>query len=732
MNLRIIGWFLPLILSLTISLSGSDIMKNVSEFSIDGVPGDLIVFGENAEPLLTDSDGKTVIAMTNYGKGRMIAFSHGGMIEEKHNLIPDNLKIFMNAAELLGVSGSKEKKVLIVPNFSAGHLKNTKWKIDRLPVLPENLSAYDLVIVGIPFQINSWFKKQEADRLLKYAEGGGKIMGAGIGWVYMSYGDGKTGESIKKFPANLLFAPAGIFFGTDYAKAKIPKSENAAKDSDSKNIIHAAVQIVKKGKSLSEKDLNHYLSAISRVKDATVELLTKEHKAFLIEQLKDNAKLIPTADSPLKRSKTEEILTIALLNYWISAGNDFPVDVFKNQKYMQKLLNELGIGSTDYSQTKRKIALNLQQDFWIETGIYARPLEKIKITADGGSAKLGLKVRVGAQSDILYPFILEIKDWKRWPEVSVVKSLNSSEIQIMNPFGGLIFIENPKPGSGASITVEGGSEAISFNAEKHSISDWNRMLKNSNAQWGSIGSSNIKIITTEKALKKVKDPLKLAKFWDTAWKNSQELVGEKKRSYVQYIVCDTQISLGYMHNGNPIMTWMDQEEFVVGIDGKLFSEGSWGHFHEIGHNMQRREWTFEGTGEVTTNIFTLYNMEKMFGTKPAANPNMKDALKKYKDYLKKGGDFEEWKNDPFLALMTYLKLIEKFGWDTYKSVFRQYESLPADQKPKTEQDKIDTWVRIFSKTAKMNLFPYFRKWAIPVSEKVNNELKSLPEWKFTD
>ncbi|HNI99699.1 MAG TPA: M60 family metallopeptidase, partial [Leptospiraceae bacterium] len=211
-----------------------------------------------------------------------------------------------------------------------------------------------------------------------------------------------------------------------------------------------------------------------------------------------------------------------------------------------------------------------------------------------------------------------------------------------------------------------------------------------------------------------------------------ELLQEKKRNYAQYIVCDTQISVGYMHSGNPIMTWMDQEEIVLGLDGKLFTEGSWGHFHEIGHNMQRGEWTFEGTTEVTTNIFTLYNMEKMIKIAPIDNQILKEHRIKYKSYLKKGGDFEEWKKDPFIALMTYLKLQEKFGWNAYKSVFAQYSSLPDAQKPKNNQDKIDTWVRIFSKTVKMNLFPYFRKWAWPVSDKVNSELKTLPEWKFED
>jgi hypothetical protein len=35
---------------------------------------------------------------------------------------------------------------------------------------------------------------------------------------------------------------------------------------------------------------------------------------------------------------------------------------------------------------------------------------------------------------------------------------------------------------------------------------------------------------------------------------------------------------------------------------KLKKKGCWGMFHELGHNMQRSEWTFSGSGEVTVNF----------------------------------------------------------------------------------------------------------------------------------
>ena len=50
-------------------------------------------------------------------------------------------------------------------------------------------------------------------------------------------------------------------------------------------------------------------------------------------------------------------------------------------------------------------------------------------------------------------------------------------------------------------------------------------------------------------------------------------------------------------------------------------------------------------------------------------------------YLARGAKFEEWKSDPFLALYTYIELLDGFGWDFYKRVFRAYSSIPKEQIP---------------------------------------------------
>lgn len=96
--------------------------------------------------------------------------------------------------------------------------------------------------------------------------------------------------------------------------------------------------------------------------------------------------------------------------------------------------------------------------------------------------------------------------------------------------------------------------------------------------------------------------------------------------------------------------------------------------------------------------------------------------------------------DPFLALATYVFLIEKFEWKTLQAVLRAYENR-ADS-PRTEMgllkmlyifiliaftEKIDCWVETYSVTSGVNLAPFFLKWSLPVSEGVQQKLSLLPD-----
>ncbi len=161
----------------------------------------------------------------------------------------------------------------------------------------------------------------------------------------------------------------------------------------------------------------------------------------------------------------------------------------------------------------------------------------------------------------------------------------------------------------------------------------------------------------------------------------------------------------------------------------LVREGDWGFYHETGHMFQNSDWTFEGTGEVTVNLFTMYILDKLCNIKPEfgriSKPNIE---RQYRLYFKNGSQFKQWKKKPFLALYMYYQLQQEFGWESFKQVFVRYHSLLPNQRPKNDQEKRDQWMTNFSKITDRNLGPFFELWGVPISKSAKNSVSTLPVW----
>jgi hypothetical protein len=187
-------------------------------------------------------------------------------------------------------------------------------------------------------------------------------------------------------------------------------------------------------------------------------------------------------------------------------------------------------------------------------------------------------------------------------------------------------------------------------------------------------------------------------------------------------VPDQQISAGYMHSGNPIMTFLDVVPWFSRAERLLASEPggvSWGILHEIGHNRQRPEWTPDGLGEVTNNLFALYVYDKMLGQPSSGHPGLLKGEKRaaaLAAYRKTGPDFNRFKSDPFLALAFFMGIQEQHGWQPFINYFADVEKLPRGSRPRTEEARWDAWLIGLSKHAKKDLGPYFTQWGIPVSK----------------
>lgn len=146
--------------------------------------------------------------------------------------------------------------------------------------------------------------------------------------------------------------------------------------------------------------------------------------------------------------------------------------------------------------------------------------------------------------------------------------------------------------------------------------------------------------------------------------------------------------------------------------------------------MQRSKWTFDGSGEVTVNIFSMHAFEMLLGQKVTEQRWPRDCMEDFPKYFSKQPTFEDWKDNFGMALMTFAQLIKHFGWQPMYKFMSDYENdlKTKSNLPKKEQDKIDQWVIRYSKIVGKNLKPHFEMWGLPVSDDVEDELDDLEPW----
>jgi hypothetical protein len=190
-----------------------------------------------------------------------------------------------------------------------------------------------------------------------------------------------------------------------------------------------------------------------------------------------------------------------------------------------------------------------------------------------------------------------------------------------------------------------------------------------------------------------------------------------------------------MHAGYPIVTHMDccqldAPESIFNLE-KLKEDGNWGLFHELGHNLQRSEWTFDEAVEVTVNIFSLHAGHFVLKKNILEQKWPRGHIGSFKTFFGKKPSFDEWSRDLGMALMTFIQLIKHFGWQSMYRFMAEYEQDIKNNSldlPKTNQQKIDQWVLRYSRIVGKNIKPQFEMFGIPVSLECDLLLDDLELW----
>ncbi|MCL2745428.1 MAG: M60 family metallopeptidase [Planctomycetaceae bacterium] len=706
-------------------------------------PGAVCFFGENAFPILLAQTeqaarGKAAVmipmaAATQYGKGRTVIFGHSALVGgDFFNASDDNKTLCYNLITWLAgkTANGKSKppgsiRVAVVgEQKTCDFLKTKEVKADFFRSFSDDAvsAQYDVLIINA-----ERIRNDDVVKIDNFVKNGGGLMAAATGWGWQQLNP--AGNLRTTFAGNKLVAPMGLVWTDQFAPRQgsgYAPALNVSKFLHPKAALDAIIGSVEssagdKAQIIAALELT--LGCLPEEQAAAFSALhelvnrqaipTKQKPIVAAEQPLDRLAILMQTQKYMRVQTAQNGLSDGLVIPKLAAASEFPGDVPK-----------------DAPRVSRTMKINSEAQGWQSTGLYAAPGDVITVTIPKEIAAQQKKfsVRIGALTDRLW----HLPRWERCPEISLAVTLTKPETKIVNPFGGHVYVISPQVQSAAAVSVQiaGAVESPYYVLGTTTDEQW-KQSRQAPGPWAELASDRLIITVPAHLIRELDNPKAVMEFWNDVLDGHASLAAWTHRKRPERIVADRQISAGWMHSGYPIGTPTQTERGLVDLAYLKEKGDRWGFFHELGHNHQSGDWTFSGSGEVTVNLFTLYTFMHQYNTPPGEarrnlSPESRKAAKA--KHIAAGAPFEQWKSQPFLALMMYVELIDEFGWDAFKKVFAEYRDLPANERPRNDDEKRDQWMRRFSKTVGKNLGPFFYQWGVPVSQGAKDAVSNLPVW----
>ncbi|MBT4584985.1 MAG: hypothetical protein HOC93_07905 [Phycisphaerae bacterium] len=661
----------------------AQIVEGIESIPVLGTPGTMAVWGDDAFPVIVGKNkSQPIAAAVTYGDGRFFAIAHGSYVS--------------------GIDEGKPSKFM--KRVMKWVSKKENPRIGMLRNNTNNWNEVDILMWGQNRQLPNELENQ----LIEWISDGGGVIASACPWGWVQV----TGNNLQTdLSQNRVMSKLGMQYGGNYARGdggvfkidEIPVEVNAGialqqleKDGNTTQVGSGALQYAAQCSPTFRQEVNNVIQSDGMLGPTKLSPIhVKDVKSRLF---------VTNFSAQWKNLTTDEIVSA-------SGSEDFPetVDVSVPR-------------TTEIKQFDSSV------QGWQSSGIFLCAGEVLQIHVTEGNP-VSWTVQIGCHKDTLWH-----KDtWTRWPEITHVVPLEK-HLEISTPWGGLVYFESNKSAADITVSISGGVKSPLFDIDD---GETNWLVERQNpAPWAEIKGKHLILTVPSVAVRELDNPKEVAEFWDKVVSSHCNLAGVNVPKRPERFVADRQISAGYMHSGYPIMTGVD---VATPKDGKLArvvdvqdlkKRGSWGHFHELGHNLQRSWWTFDGTGEVTCNLFSLHAGEVLCGIEPWDNSWLKGQVVSAKKYLEEGSDFSKWKRSPGIALVSYAQLQKSFGWKPITQVFSDYEALPASDRPKGNQKKMDEWVRRISFATEHDLRPFYKMWGMPLSPELlsDTSLSTLPVW----
>lgn len=671
---------------------------------VSGLPGPLVLTGEATPLLVGDSGGSpaVVAARAKLGKGTLVAFGHGAFLNPKDDQ-PEARRFLAEIAATL----PKDRPVAVDQKFEAlaKLLGAEGFEVKRVE------DARPIEGVSAAFVEESRVSAESVDGWRAYVEQGGVLVTGLPRWGWEQTREGKSFET--EWAPFALFARAGIYWAGgmfDKGVAFNPPAPGAVL-SVSQALKTFDADATADQKIAAGNQLQLAIGALPQ-NDALRKAITDRIGGVEIRW--------PTEKEPVGRDDALNRLAILAA---LQHERSLPAEQIKPNPAAADFP---GAVPADAKPVSRQVEVDLSKPGWFVTGLYAAPGATITINVDGDeSVKLSARIGSTTCNNTRHD------KWTRVPRIDREWGLKPGTQTIASSFGGTIYIIVPKDLTGTRrIRIDGAVEQPVFTLGVDTDESW-RQSRTHPAPWAELQSPLLSISVPSEYVRSLDNPTELMTWWNRVVELQDELSprpGFPKRG--ERISLDRKTCAGYMHSGYPIMTHMDVAEQFMDL-GRLKREGNWGIYHEIGHNHQWRDWTFDGTGEVTNNIFSLYSYAKL---NPDARPFAgvtEDARKtKMAKFWNPDGPADQYKKDAIFALYMYMQVIEQFGFEPFQRFFARAAARPENERPKTDLQKRDRWLIDLSQETGRNLTPLFKAWGVVTSDEAQNAVKDLPAFEM--
>eukprot|EP00727_Mastigamoeba_balamuthi_P006897 m51a1_g2828 hypothetical protein (924) ;mRNA; f:213296-216621 len=690
-----------------------------SSYPISGLPSTLVLFSPNAVSLAVDDSGRSVAAAATYDSGKVCFFSHGNYISKEQS--KQSFGLVTNC-----VGWMKTGKSSLVCSLNgldtptqrdaakaAGCTSTTSGGLTQ-----SALSGVDVLFLNSEdLDDNGVHTSQNIEAVRSFVRNGGSLVVSGLGWYWTIY----RNPVLSTHPANLLLSPCGLAITDNSANLSTGATvqQNTEFSEDRTNLWFAFDAVKTAGTGTAATTLAFVGSQLASLKKCIASDLDDDR---LISLYQKASSAFSAACSSLQWGVTTENNQAKKTDQQRRSCMDFawglPASVQTVDWAAESALFPGDVPGA--SQVTKTVTVPRDRTRWYSTALFVSAASDLTVKIPASEVG-NLVLQVGCHKDVLY----DSDDWSRWREIAVSVPLIAEETTVKVKFAGLLYIDVAKKGSPVDVQFSGKlSDAPVYRAGTTTADQWNAAVSSTASPWGELEAKDVVFSLPTTALKKVKDMAPVADYWQRVMDCVYHFRAIDPVDWKQRYVTDLQIEVGYMHSGYPIMMWLDVEDTTLMTTAET---SHWGQYHEVGHNMQSPMWTFDGTVEVTNNMWSLHCERKMTGKWEW----QKDALNRAKtiaEAYKKNPDFNTWKNDPWLALLMYIDIGERWGWDVFTDLFREYDALPQNQRPATDDDKRDQWLVRASKRVNHNLCQLFDTWGVPISDSARQQVASLPAY----